>query len=304
MLGIRFGEETAGLGMNISTSSGGREVDYSPKTPSRSVLGMTYGPLALFAFVSNPMSGTDAETYGESRASDWQLRFYGRRATWDVFYQDYAGFYNSTSADDVPTTPRGTFIKRPDIHLRQYGVHVLLPADPDKFSMGAAYDFDGQQLTSGGSLLLSLGISQASIAADQRLIPSAQAGSYGGFANFDGGEFTSVMGGPGYGYTWILGNHWMLGLVGVLNASEIMGHYGLADGVHDDANYSLVPEFKTSLGYSGNRYFGGVSAHISENAANIAGAHIQMDREDVMIFVGMKFNDVSIPPIDRALQYL
>jgi hypothetical protein len=116
---VRYGGFTPSLNMTIERAAKQYDfpkVVYNPHADNLSSLGVSYGPFGGSISWLNPTKpGTDFY-YGDSTVSDYQFRFFGKKYTFDFFYQYYSGYFieNSEEVDSGITAgmPR---IQRPDI---------------------------------------------------------------------------------------------------------------------------------------------------------------------------------------------
>nr|WP_262903756.1 DUF4421 domain-containing protein [Myroides odoratimimus] len=89
---------------------------------------------------------------GKTKATDFQYHHYGDKFLIDLYYKRNKGFYRYTGdhKDDTPTED-DIF---PDFKIHMYGALFQYVWNNEKYSLGAAYDFNKVQVKSAGSLLL------------------------------------------------------------------------------------------------------------------------------------------------------
>jgi hypothetical protein len=135
----------------ISTSS--LEVDdtdrhYTPNYPLNTGVGFAIkntiiGVQLGYGFI--PL--TDKKKYGKTKTRDFQIHHYGRKMIFDLFFQDYRGFYVEKDKDQNPEIFRNMSVK-------QIGMEATYLFNGKRFSSKAAFDLDEIQLHSAGSWLV------------------------------------------------------------------------------------------------------------------------------------------------------
>ncbi len=138
-----------------------KNVSYMPNSPVGLGLSVSYKNFSLsggmgFRFLRN-------KKLGETRVIDWQYHHYGRKFIFDVFFQNYKGFYNKDEND------RKIIHTYPDIKIIQYGAFGQYIFNNKKFSYRAAFDQNERQLKSAGSFQLGGGFYFNQVSSDTTL---------------------------------------------------------------------------------------------------------------------------------------
>lgn len=193
----------------IATSS--LEVDdtdrhYTPNYPLNTGVGLaiknTIVGLQLgYGFI--PL--TDKKKYGKTKTIDFQVHHYRRKAIFDLFFQDYRGFYVEKDEDQNPEIFK-------DMSVKQIGMEATYLFNGNRFSSKAAFDLDEIQLHSAGSWLVGAGSYYYKLKGMQR---SGSDTTYG-LENFQLG----ING--GYAYSWVMSDRWMLS--GTIQAGANFGN--------------------------------------------------------------------------------
>lgn len=301
---IGFQNPMLSLTLNPPSDTEGMDVRYEPNVPMRVAVDFAYGPFVALVSGSTGLGTDEKRLYGESRVIDWQFRFFGRRLTYDFVYQDYAGFYIENSEDLDPSIgqddPR---ILRPDIEKKHVAFQVFHTFSPETFSMGGAFDQNVRQTRSGGSWLASAGLDHHRILADFTLVPLTQQPKFGKLATFTGGEFYTAKVGGGYGYNHVFSEKWNLSGVLMLNGGLQKQRYFLDTGAVDTSEISLASNAKIGLTYNGEKYTGGIVAHLDGTAMKIGEGQVTSNAGMTTIFLGSRY-DVAIPPLDSLSEWL
>jgi hypothetical protein len=280
------------------------KVQYRPRASSLTSLGFSYGPFGGSVSQVNPSSKEVIDYYGDSKVSDYQFRFFGKKYTFDFFYQYYSGYYVHNSEEIDPTlTSELPRLQRSDITNIHSGAQVLYNLNPDEYSLSAAYDQGARQKESDGSWFLMSSVSQTHLRMERPLIPSQVASDYGTYSAFEGGRFTSVRAGGGYGHNWIFGDWYISTLFALLFGGQNQS-FSLGDEDFNRWVQSPGGSFKLGLGANGKKYFGGFQFFIDHNAVNINNVQLGMNTMQTSFFFGSRFFDLNVPFLDRLGAYL
>lgn len=95
--------------------------------------------------VSQAINYTDKKK-GKTKSFDFQYHHYGKKVTFDLFVQNYKGFFLENRKENYTLFP--------DMKFTRYGVFGQYVFNGNKFSYRAAFDQSEIQLQSAGSLLL------------------------------------------------------------------------------------------------------------------------------------------------------
>lgn len=193
----------------LSTSS--LEVDdtdrhYTPNYPLNTGIGFAIkntivGIQLGYGFI--PL--TDKKKYGKTKTRDFQIHHYGRKMIFDIFFQDYRGFYVEKDKDENPDIYQ-------QMSVKQIGMEATYLFNGKRFSSKAAFDLDEIQRHSAGSWLVGGGGYYYQLKGMER---SGSEGTYG-LENFQLG----ING--GYAYSWVMSERWMM--TGTIQAGANFGN--------------------------------------------------------------------------------
>lgn len=143
-----------------------------------------------------PLNSKDK--HGETKSIDLQMHNYWRNFMFDLSLQRYQGFFDQDRRGNV----RGVY---PDMTVLQAGGELTYIFNGSKFSARAAFDQTEKQLKSAGSFLAGgeaffyrVNMDKNTPAMDAERSDNLQVGIK-----------------AGYGHSWVLGEHWLLSVVGM-----------------------------------------------------------------------------------------
>lgn len=306
-LGVKLGIQTPTLQTDITdmNDSNVTPITYRPSGTSRTMLGLTYGPFGAVGAVRNPVSADDQTRFGSSTMTDFQLRFYGRYGVWELFYQDYSGYYIDNSEQVDPTrSASGPKIQRPDIRSTHVGFQYTRSFSPEDYNMGAAFEHSIYQTASGGSWLAVAHIDQHRITADAPLIPTQLTAQYPSLDGFKGGDFLTFRGGGGYGYNYIWGDTYYLAGVLTVSIGSQKQNYVLTATTESRWQAVAGGTGKLGIGSNGSKYFWGLNFTYDTTSIQIGSAKIDQATTEGTLFWGFRWEEISIPPLDSLSNWL
>lgn len=237
------------------------EIKYQPNGSSTLGFGFNYKWIGLgidFKIV-------DQESrirYGESSYYDIQLQFNLRHGTFDLFLQNYEGFYIRNSAAVIRNWPEDTYMKRPDVRVFSSGANYTHILNPQRFSYRAAFLQTEAQRKSAGSIIMSGGINYHEINADSSLIPDnliyAQDGAGGDFNRINAITTTARF---GYAHTFVAIHRFFLTISA--DAGLSYGYIRVNPAGQQEADHQLSLQSNVSsrfaLGYNHGRWYAGMN---------------------------------------------
>lgn len=300
-LTVKWGVSSPSYQMKINDEElVGKDISYFPSNRGKVFLNFSYNIFSLTVSTVGPTLPEDDRLYGRTNSSDFQFRISGHKLSYDFFYQKYKGYYLENTKTFVPgfkdTDPR---IQRPDIKNEHYAANLIYTLNPVDFSMSTLFDQDGHQRTSGGSWLSMGSIDYNRILANESLVPTQIAGTYGEFEKVNGNRVLTASAGFGYGFNLVY-DHWFVG--GVFIAS-----FGIQDqktefisesseSIKKGISRSLV---RLALGYNGEKFISGVNINVDNNNNIIKNAKLSLNTIDTYIYFGYRFADVNWTWIDE-----
>ncbi|NOT74156.1 MAG: DUF4421 family protein [Cyclobacteriaceae bacterium] len=240
---------------------------------------------------SVPIQEYKNELYGETKATDFQLNLLSKHWGADVFYQRYSGFYVS---DPNRSIPRNTpFPQRPDMVTDNVGVNGIYMFNRNKFSLRSAYNFAERQKKSAGSFLLTGTFNSFHLKADSAIYGKdyeAEFGSDAAVSDFQSLTFSIA---PGYTYTVVIKKFF-------INASFSVGpavrtlDYIVKDERQVSTGVDGFTDYRGSIGYNGDRFFGGISFISQKRGVTFDEAKLTSVSSTFKFLIGYRFREFGI----------
>jgi len=164
---------------------------YMPNNPLDLGLGLSINNTVLSFGYGYGFSFLRDKKRGKTSSVDFQFHNYGRKYTFDFFYQKYKGFYMEEDHNN------SDFELCPDLRINQYGLYGQYVFGGKKFSYKAAFDQSEKQIRSAGSFILGGGVYYTTISSDSSFILNDKRN----FKNFQFGVSA------GYAYTWVINRY-------------------------------------------------------------------------------------------------
>ena len=267
----------------------GRLVTYKPNNSYSFGVGLYLFEVGFELAFAIPIDEKSKALYGESDARDLQLNALGKRWGLDAFYQQYNGFYTTDSEVDV--LPDAPYPQRPDVESTNFGLTGNYVFNSRKFSFRSAYNFAERQVFSKGSFLLVTSLSSFRFAADSAIINDAQRVDFGDGVAFTKLRYTTFSIAPGYTYSIVFQNFFLNGTLCVGPAHHWI-NYSLEgmDGRYETGINSFVAA-RISLGYNGDRFFGGISFLSQGSNVNFEDVRFSNNNGSFKILVGYRFRE-------------
>lgn len=179
--------------MLLNYEQGGNEREFLPNSPVQLGLGFSIYNTIIGLDFGYGFHFQDKETYGETKAFDFQVHHYGRKFVVDLYVQQYKGFYEESGKD---------ILLYPDMRINRYSAHGYYVFNHRQFSYKALFAQTERQVRSAGSWLLGTDICRIKIRAEELQTSRGGPHSYNYQIGLNGG----------YAYIWALGRYWNLGI--------------------------------------------------------------------------------------------
>lgn len=190
-----------------------KDIMYLPNNPVNIGLGISRKNSVLSFSYGYGFDFLRDKSLGKTKSFDFQYHNYGRKFTFDIFIQQYKGFY---SEDDNNKSEKTIC---PDLDVKQYGAFGQYVFNNKKFSYKAAFDQNEKQLRSAGSLLVGMGVYYTEIKSDSSFYYNDKHT----LKNFQFGISA------GYAYTWVIDRKWFMNgsvTTGIHFGSETIKDFG------------------------------------------------------------------------------
>ena len=169
---------------------------YQPNSPWGLELSLGYNGYNL-SWIVYEHADRDKADYVSTTRRDIQFRSYKNHWGYELYYQDYRGFYGES--EDL-------IIQRDDIRSRKIGASGFYLFNAEHYSLQAAFEVNERQLRSAGSWLLFAHAAQYQLSAEHPFIPPELQKMDNAFVELNGlNHFSSehLSLGAGYSHTWV-----------------------------------------------------------------------------------------------------
>ncbi|MDR1172314.1 MAG: DUF4421 domain-containing protein [Bacteroidales bacterium] len=212
-----------------------KSIGYKPNSPAGMGVSFAYNSFSVSGGMSFDFMRD--KTRGKTKAIDFQYHYYGRKFIFDLFLQNYKGFYTGDNNKEP--------VMYPDIRLAQYGLYGQYIFNYKKFSHRAAFNQSERQLKSVGSFQLGGGFYCNRVSSDSSLV------MYG--KNDLNNYQLSISG--GYAYIWVIKRNYHI------STGMAFGfNFGFGD-TRESKKVEVSPSMfpRISAGYSGDHWSLGLS---------------------------------------------
>jgi hypothetical protein len=147
-------------------------IKYSPNVFSNTGVSIYYQGTGISLGRTLKKSEKDKEIYGKTEYRDFQFYYYTSSFGFDLYSQDYSGFYLE-DPESFGYTKGAPETIRSDLKIRTFGLNLYSIFD-NAFSFRAAVNQSERQKDSHGSLLAMFSITRFQVESDYSLIPPDQ----------------------------------------------------------------------------------------------------------------------------------
>lgn len=237
-------------------------------------IGLTY----IFKFTNDYLD--TAKTTIKSGYKQFQLNMYGSRFGVEIAYQDYSRFYFHYKGDETLTKKYN-----PDIRAYQFCASGIFINNGKKFSYNAAFNQNQFQKKSAGSALTVLGFKYNEISSSS-LIPDSIK-RYFEFPDLKSNKNYAFILQHGYAYNLVKNNFYFANalFVGVGIQNQI---YNYTSFQQKKIGLPLSARGKTSVGYNGKVFFGGIYANADYAQSQIKILKTEQFQYTYGLFIGVR----------------
>ncbi|HZY81677.1 MAG TPA: DUF4421 family protein [Cyclobacteriaceae bacterium] len=236
--------------------------------------------------LSIPLDEKSTERFGISEARDLSTSLMGRYWAVDAFVQRYESFYLSNPVPNIPANK--PFPLRPDITLTNFGVTGMYVFNKNKFSLWSAYNFSERQLMSKGSALMAWTINNVHLSADSVVLASNYLRRLNTSTNFREIRYATFSVAPGYSYN-VIWRKLFFNISLAVGPAHHWVYYVGSDGVpHYDISINSFVDTRVALGYSSDRWFGGITFVSQARAVKFEEITLQTQSQSFRMVVGYR----------------
>lgn len=265
-------------------------VYYRPNENFNLGIGVSHYWLGLDIAINFPFINNDNDIFGDTRRFDIQASAYIKRLAIDFNYQKYQGYYGSNAASYIPgfNINQPEYPIRPDIRSFNLGANALWIFSPHRFSYRAAFVYNERQIRSGGSWLLTSGLSIFEMDADSTIIPIQLRDRFNTDADFRDTRYVNLGLGGGYGHTFVIGKKWFFSLTLAVGLGPTFKNDKKVS--ETDIRMAVRATVRAAIGFNGPKYFYGISSVSAQSSeVDILLPHLERNINHTKIFFGRRF---------------
>ncbi len=237
-------------------------------------IGLSY----IFKFTNDYID--TAKTTIKSGYKQFQLNMYGSRFGVEIAYQDYSRFYFHYKGDETLSKKYNA-----DIRAYQFGTSGIFIKNGKKFSYNAAFSQNQFQKKSAGSALTVIGFKYNEISSTS-LIPDSIK-PYFEFPDLKSNKNYAFILQHGYAYNLVKNNFYFANalFVGVGLQSQV---YNYSSFEQHKIGVPLSARAKSSAGYNGKVFFGGIYANADFAQSQIKTFKTEQFQYSYGLFIGLR----------------
>ena len=208
---VKYFNQQSSADLELTNSSTTKLLSYHPNIETTNNIMLAKDGFS-FSFPIGLQHASDLDNFkkGKSKSTDFQFTFVTSNLGIDLIYQKYTGFYLNDSEFNTnttyPTTGESvsTYLQYSSMSLERKTINLYYLSNPDGFSYNASFTQSERQLTSGGSWISLLSVSQFSLSNPNTIIPNSYQTPFGtlkggkslGISYMFGGAYTLAFGSP------------------------------------------------------------------------------------------------------------
>ncbi|MDX2301591.1 MAG: DUF4421 family protein [Microscillaceae bacterium] len=261
---------------------------YRPSVQNNLGFGISFKGLSLSYSFKLRQNSLISARQGKSQYQNIQIHSFGKKLGYDIYYQDYKGYFISSLNDFFNRLFNAVPLeRRDDLRLRNIGANVQYIFSPHKFSYRSAFVFDERQTKSGGSFTLTGSLAYFRAAADSSFIPTDKT-EFDPKAHFSKAEFYTFTAAPGYAYNIIFPKGFYISLA----ASGMVGlqyFEARSDQLSDDGlSYLLKGIGRASIGYHVRKWVTGIAISADIQGMNTKYVQFRSNNLDLSVFLAYR----------------
>ena len=243
---------------------------------------------ATFTF-GLPIPANEKRRRGDSTHAGLVLNSYWHQNALDIFFHRFRGFYVSSPFTELSFNKPERYPQLPDARVTTYGINWYHVADPDRYSLRAAFDLTEFQLRSGGSWIYNPFYNHLQISVGNEFVPGIGSESLVALPNLASGRMETFGLAAGYGYTYIRGHLFATAQL-VLGPAVQFQRFQRNDGNDTETmTFSAKANLNASTGWSHEDYVGGFKLLVDTLWAEVSDTQVYSSLVNVQAFFGHRF---------------
>jgi len=268
------------------------QAKYFPNTANSFGLQFRYKSISFGIGLSNTISQTKIDRFGESKAIDVNVKIAQPSQLIEVYFKRYQGLTDLNSPNyPFDTIYNYRYYNRSDATFWYSKANYIYIVNKEEFSYRATFNFMERQVKSAGSILFIANITFNCLKGDTAILATPIRQAYQpmenlkSFATLDSGI------GAGYGYTRVFGNFFVSG-AGFLGIDYQNNRFQSSDTPEKwETKASAVPllDLRTTLGFNNDKLFAGIVYNADFNFINFDKVNGFFNYNLVIVRFGIRF---------------
>ena len=267
-----------------------QNLSYKPNSSFSAGVGVYLFEVAVEITVAIPINEKSKGTYGSSDVRDLRANIFGKAWGLDVFTQRYKGFY----VPDRSTSTKNSFVKRPDIELRNTGINGLYIFNTDRFSLRAAYNYKERQLKSGGSVVVAGNLNTFQVTSDSAIVEKRNAPFFTATSTFKNMRYTTLSLAGGYTHTFVYRSFYLSGALSIGPAHHWLAYETPTKATNYTISINTFTDVRVAIGYNSERFFGGMSLVAQSRNIRFEDILFASSSSSVKLVFGYRFEEAGI----------
>jgi hypothetical protein len=270
--------------------SSGAPLTFKPNYPTKTFLSFGYGIYGVSVSLANPIAEDRSRLYGDSKATDFQFRFYLEKISIEAAYQSYQGYYIDNT-EVVDPAWNGSLPRRlyPDLTTQHVGLNLNYIFSPDSYSQAAVFNHSEIQTESGGSWIVGASFSAHQLNNPTPMIPQELSSSYGEFGKVKGMDLNSLSLYGGGGYNLVFFENLYFTFQSFLGLSTQSTAYTKTDSSAQDSSSGTKFNTKLGFGYNSEKFIIGAAFINDASTYTMEKVDTTFSTIEFSIFAGTRF---------------
>ncbi|MBT6326160.1 MAG: DUF4421 family protein [Bdellovibrionales bacterium] len=269
----------------------GQKLEYLPNLKYFKNIQISFWGATISYMIKEDPSAEDKFRKGKTEFSDYQFHYSIGHFGIDVFNQEFTGMYLNSDQHTEPSTYEGKSVniyqQFPAMTQRMSGVNFFYIFNPDRFKYNSMFNQSERQLSSGGSLILTLSYIYSHIYNESAFLPEEEQTKYGEDGGLKSASLKTL--GPLIGHAYNATNgEWYAAYMLSIGAGIQKRTIENTSVPDDDTGIVGRLNLRISFGYNGETLIFGSSAMF--DAVNIVTDKINLSTSSnlVELFIGAR----------------
>lgn len=264
-------------------------VAYVPNFVPRIGPRLIYKDVGVVFTFALPQPPTEKRRRGSSQVRGITVNSYWRQNAMDLYVQQLKGFYVSSPFTELSFNKPERYPQLPDARVLTFGLNWYYVANPERYSLKAAFDLTEFQTRSGGSWVYNPFYNHLAISVGQTFVPGIGNDALRSLPNLASARMDSVGMAFGYGHTFIMG-HYFTTVQGALGPAIQYQRIRRNDGEDTGlGGFGAKLNMNISAGWNNEEYVGGAKFLLDTLWGRVGDTQLWSSLVNVQFFFGHRF---------------